>query len=573
WAKVQAETSMVAKDAFLANMSHELRTPLTVVLGNSELLMENALEPDQHQLVETIHGSSTQLLGIINDILEYSKNESGRLELALEDFDLVDLVRTTCSPLLSLAASKGLAYEVQLDPELPRWVSGDARRIAKIISNLVSNAVKFTERGFVRIHGRADKSGAHRAAAKSTARPKAASKRAEMAPHSVRFEVRDSGMGIAKEAADRLFQPFSWGDPSTTRRHGGTGLGLVIAKQLVELMGGSIGFEPASSGGSLFWFTLPLSRSSKGADESAASGRRSGARAPLRRVLLAEDNPFNQVLVTQVLHSLPCKVDVVTTGQQAVSAALTGSYHLVLMDYQMPDTDGLEATRQIRVREPAGGRIPIIALTASAMSGDREKCLAAGADEYVAKPFSVADLRVVVQRWLDPEPVRIVEAEPASAAAPSSKPRSGRGKRRKPASAEQLRVPVDTSRLQALLDDGGTREMIVELSQIFLSDVAERLATLALAAEPPNWEELRRQAHAVKGACGNFGAVRMADQASELLHSVEKRKDSQLVSRIRELRAELSRVQDFLRANVLSVATPTLRSPSSSSAPAVGAVS
>jgi signal transduction histidine kinase/CheY-like chemotaxis protein len=377
-----------AKSVFVATVSHELRTPLSGVIGTAELMMEHELDPDLREYAEIIRSSSEGLLLVINDILDYSKIEAGKLDLDPTGFALSELIAESCALLLPSARQKGVAVEVEADPQLPGWLHGDAGRLRQVLINLLSNAVKFTSAGRVTVRVSATATSAN--------------------AYLVHIEVADTGIGISKETLARLFQPFTQADNTTARRYGGTGLGLTISAQLIGMMGGTVGAKSTPGEGSTFWFEveLPLAdlreTASHVPDGFRAIGERDSAgqltdAAPL--VLVAEDNPVNQMLAGRLLDKCGYRSEVVSNGREAIAATERTSYAAVVMDCQMPEMDGYEATRAIRIREGTSStHVPIIATTAHSMSGDREKCLEAGMDEYLSKPIRVRELRDVLTR-------------------------------------------------------------------------------------------------------------------------------------------------------------------------------
>ncbi len=338
------------------------------------------LDDAQRESAKIIRRCGGALLALVNDVLDFSRLEAGRLELQTTTFSLSALLHDALDIVTVEARRKGLALETTVDPALPTTVAGDAGRIRQVLFNLLSNAIKFTDAGRVTIDVRRV--------------PDAA------APGTVRFQVSDTGVGIAPDMQPLLFERFSQVDSSASRRHGGAGLGLAICKGLVELMGGGIGVASEPGRGAMFWFTVPLQAAEARAHDPGSPDDPSITR-PGRRVLVVEDNDVNQLVTRRMLEKLGVEVEVADNGRVALDRLAAKSFDLVLMDCQMPEMDGYAATRAIRRREKRnGGRMPVVALTASALVGDRERCLAAGMDDYLSKPVTGAELTRVIGRWL-----------------------------------------------------------------------------------------------------------------------------------------------------------------------------
>jgi signal transduction histidine kinase/ActR/RegA family two-component response regulator len=379
-----AEGANRAKSEFLANMSHEIRTPLNAIVGLNYLMRRDGVTPEQSARLDKIDSASKHLLSLINDILDLSKIEAGRVLLENVNFRLSAVLDAVASIVAESARAKGLAIETDADA-VPHWLCGDPTRLRQALLNLAGNAIKFTDRGTIAL------------------RAKLLEDRGD--DLHVRFSVEDTGIGIAAEHIPRLFQAFEQADASITRRFGGTGLGLAITKRLTEAMGGECGVESRPGQGSTFWFTAVLQRG-HGTLPAPASGGTATAESLLRlrhrgtRILVAEDNTVNQEVLLAMLHGVGLDADVASNGQQAVAMAQAADYGMVLMDMQMPLMGGLEATRVIRAL-PGWQRRPILALTANAFDDDRQACKASGMNDFIVKPVDAEALYATILVWLD----------------------------------------------------------------------------------------------------------------------------------------------------------------------------
>jgi signal transduction histidine kinase/CheY-like chemotaxis protein/HPt (histidine-containing phosphotransfer) domain-containing protein len=570
-AKESAEAANHAKSVFLANMSHEIRTPMNGVLGMLDLLLgTNTLTDKQRKFAKVAFDSGETLLSIINDILDFSKIEAGKLELENVHFDLHEIVSGIVETFRDQAHRKGIEFSCNIEADVPDNVIGDSVRFRQVMFNLISNAIKFTDEGQIAVSVKNFEDRTDEAL--------------------LEFSVTDTGIGIRSAEKESIFDAFSQLDGSITRKYGGTGLGLSISKQLVEMMGGQIGVQSEPWKGSTFWFVLPLEKEKPGEQSPSAypdlpdmhvlvvddnetnkSFECQGHEEMHDRydchILLAEDNPVNQIVGQTMIESLGCSVELVSNGLEAVEALSKNSYDLVFMDCQMPEMDGYKATRLIREREDAqrsedNGKIshmPVIALTAHALTGDREKCLSAGMDDYVSKPFGKEQLRAVLRKWLDGKKNNEREVLASSSAKKEMSYASlqknkesfeGCGTKTEQLSSQSVIDRKVLDNIRALQGDGDD-DLLNKIITIFLSDSPERLAELRKAVNSGDAPSINRIAHTLKSSCANLGALNLSSQFKEMEAMGRTNSIEHTPELLSQIEAEFKTVEAALREELM----------------------
>ena len=501
-AQRQVEEAKKSRTDFLANMSHELRTPLHEIMGMTDLLLGTELTSEQQGFINTTRTSSNALLSLINDVIEFSELEAGQLTLEQKEFDLAEPLERTIEIATPYATDKGLDLSTNIAPQIPKRLIGDANRVRQVLSNLVTNGIKFTERGAILVRVDAEMQRDH-----------------EVELH---FRVKDTGIGIPEDRHEIIFEPFQQADASATRRYGGMGMGLALAKPLVKLMSGKIWVESQVGQGSTFHFTATFKRVQSAARAAVAAP----ASAPVQHleILLAEDSPTNQLIAVANLKKAGHLVTVANNGRIAVQTfeergrrGHRSFFDLILMDVAMPEMDGLEATKAIREKEKSlGGHTPIIAMTAFTTKEYRDKCAAAGMDAYVSKPVRIDELTKAFEPFLTPASA---EPEPAAVA------------------------PVALQ--EALEIVGGDVDLLKSAVALSLNELSSQFADLQQALAQQNAKTVEAKAHRLKGIMGNLGALAAREVAQRLETMGEQGNLTGGAAAAQELDREMARVVGF----------------------------
>ncbi|MEO5720976.1 MAG: response regulator [Chthoniobacterales bacterium] len=499
-AKEVAEAANQSKSDFLANISHEVRTPLNGIMGVTDLALDTELTSTQRDYLDMVKQSSGDLLQLINQLLDFAKIEAGKLTLEVGPFGLREWLERTTRPLAARAGVKGLTLTCEIAPEVPEHVTGDAMRLRQVMINLIENAIKFTPAGTIAIRlGTTDVAGAETG---------------------LLFSVQDSGIGVPTSKQALIFQAFAQADSSTTRQYGGTGLGLAICAQLVELMGGRLWMESEAGKGSTFHFTAGFRRASAPTGEHAAQVIRGPSIVALQ-ILVVDDNAVNRSVAAGILEKQGHKISLATNGREAVTLARRGRFDVILMDVQMPEMDGLAATARIRTAEAAGDRrTPIVAMTARAAADDRERCLAAGMDDYVSKPVSKEKLLEVIGRLGEIAPVLPERAAPSV-----------------------RRSEFEFSAARLLEQFEGDEALLLRVADLFRESASELMERLEEESAAGHASGIARAAHTLRGSLGNMTAQHAARLAGEIEELAQKEMLTGIGERITELNYEMDTIR------------------------------
>jgi signal transduction histidine kinase/DNA-binding response OmpR family regulator len=509
-AKALAEQSKMVKEQFLASMSHEIRTPLNAILGFQELLKETPLTAEQKEYVESIDFAGKNLLVIINDILDLSKIEAGKFVFEETEFNLDEIIRSVIELVEYRSYEKNLSLSLDIDPAIPEYLMGDSARLSQILLNLIGNAIKFTDKGQVSIR----------------------TYLMEESPADVKckFVITDTGIGIPKEKIRMIFERFAQASSDTTRKYGGTGLGLTIVQQLVELQGGKIEVESTEGKGSAFSFYLKFRKSAHVTSQAFEKEARFSSNSDIKyRVLLAEDILLNQRLVQKIMMKWDYKLDIANNGAEAIEKLKKNDYDIILMDIQMPEIDGYTATQMVRkMQDPLKKNIPIIAITAHASNSEAEKCINLGMNAYISKPFNARNLKKIILQLMS-----------------RTKPESNK-------LLDQSKVHDSHFSLDYLTEHAdGDKEFIIEMITLFLKDVPAALNSLWKAIDARNYEEIKTYAHSMKGLFLTLGI----NETGLVIKSIEKDAEKkvpieEIILKYKQIETSYEEVKEPLRSEI-----------------------
>ncbi len=501
--KARAEEASDLKSAFLANMSHEIRTPINGIIGLVDLLRATPLSDEQKNYVSVLKSSTHTMLALLNNVLDLSKIEAGQFRLEKFDFELPSLVRSIVSVFRYQAEEKQLKLELTIDENVPHGFNGDSLRLRQLLTNLIGNAVKFTAKGSVHVRVRVA--------------------RQEGDIYVLLFEIQDTGPGVPGTVQDKLFHPFIQGDFTTTRQHGGSGLGLAICKQIVGMMNGHIGVRSISGQGSTFWFEIPLTHAptlalSQESDDTQSESFFVHDFKNDFRILIAEDNPINGQTFVGMLKKMNLSSTLVDNGAKAVEAFSHEKFDLILMDCNMPIMDGYEAARRIRQLAPPKNTVPMIAITANVMIGDREKCIEAGMDEVISKPVPFHDLQMQILKYLVHNDL-------------------------------ERQVNQALEKLRSLQSDENPG-FLRHLKNVFLTDTQRQIQDAHAALDARNFTQLEQIAHSMKSSFASFGGLLASQKCAEIEKLARLKRPESLPAHLMQIRAEFAKLQTILNSQV-----------------------
>ena len=522
----KAEKANEMKRLFLANMSHEIRTPINGIIGMTTLLKAAQHTPEVTEKLSVIGTSAQSLLSIVNDILDFSKIEAGKLELEYIDFNLNEVINAMKEVFHFIVLDKNLSFSTMVDPDIPKYMIGDPNRLQQILTNLISNATKFTAKGGIKVRCLILNETEHNI--------------------EMRFEVQDTGLGIPEDKIDLIFESFQQADGSHTRKFGGTGLGLSICKKLIGMMGGKIWVNSEENKGSTFFFTTVFQKSAKTEQDIENENQDLGAEMLPLTILVVDDSIVNQKVAVGLLEMVGHKSDTANNGLEAVDKYKTGNYDLILMDIQMPEMDGLEATKAIRKLEKTSGKkqIPIVALTANAFKEDQEHYLSMGMNYYLSKPINFETLKAVLIKAAKYDGGALIEDNSKStqeSLLPVNKPIIENTKRIVTSDIDPNSIPLDFDK--AVETFKGNKALVIELVEYLIQTVKEKIIAFEQGVLDKNFEEIKSNTHFIKGSAGNVYATPLSAVAATLEQAAKDNDMNTVLANRDKLKKEFERVE------------------------------